>query len=116
MLRVLCAIGTIWLAGCASEVMRGYVGKDITEVVLDYGAPSNVMKLPDGRVAFQWNRRTSYTTPVTTNIYDYGSYASATTYGGNTSTYDCLYTLFAVPNEQESFTVVDFREPSLMCE
>ena len=96
--------------------MRGYVGKDVTEVALDYGPPHNVLKLPDGRFAFQWNRSASYTAPATTNIYSYGNYANATTYGGTTSSWDCLYTLFAKPNAQDSFTVVGFKEPSFGCE
>ncbi len=37
------------LAGCASQIMEGYVGRDITDVMIDYGRPSNVIELPDGR-------------------------------------------------------------------
>lgn len=113
---VVLAATLLVLAGCASEIMKGYVGRDITDVVLDYGPPSNVVELPDGRTAFQWSRTTSYTAPTTTNIYGYGNYASATTYGGGTSYSECLYTLFAKPNPQNSFTVVGFKEPDFWCE
>ncbi|WP_298974900.1 hypothetical protein [uncultured Roseobacter sp.] len=103
------------MSACATQIMQGYVGRDITEVVLDYGKPTNVVELPDGRTAFQWNRTTSYTAPITTNIYGSGSYATATTYGGGTSYSDCLYTLFAQPNAQGSFTVTGYKEPSFSC-
>ncbi|WP_254448054.1 hypothetical protein [Ruegeria arenilitoris] len=110
------AVTILALAGCASEIMKSYVGRDITDVVLDYGPPSNVVKLPDGRTAFQWSFTTSYTAPTTTNIQGYGNYATATTYGGGTTYSECLYTLFAKPNAQNSFTVVGFKEPSFWCE
>ncbi|MFG6564917.1 hypothetical protein ACGYLI_11930 [Sulfitobacter sp. 1A13421] len=116
MKKFFCGLLIIALTGCASQIMQGYVGKDITDAVLDYGPPTNVLELPDGRVAFQWNRSSSYTAPTTTNIYGYGNYATATTYGGGTTFYECLYTLFAKPNAQKSYTVVGFKEPTLMCE
>ena len=116
MKKYLLALSISLASGCASSIMEGYVGRDITDVVLDYGAPANVLQLPDGRTAFQWSRTATYSTPTTTNIYDYGNYATATTYGGTTSSYDCLYTLFAQRNSQNSYTVVGFKEPTLMCE
>ena len=116
MKKILCVLTAVFVSGCASQMMQGYVGKDITEVVLDYGPPTNGMELPDGRIAFQWNRSASYTTPATTNIYNYGNYATATTYGGGTTNYECLYTMFAKPNPQKSHTVVGFKAPTLMCE
>lgn len=115
-MRIVGLLAGVILAGCASDIMQSYVGKDVTEVVLDYGPPSNVVKLPDGRTAFQWSRTSSYTAPVTTNVYNYGTYATATTYGGGTTYSQCLYTLFATPNAQESYTVVGFKQPTLACE
>lgn len=106
----------ILVSGCASEIMRGYVGGDITEPMLDYGPPSNVLELPDGRTAFQWSITSSYTAPITTNVYGYGSSATAVTTGGGTSYSECLYTLYGMPNPQGSFTVTGFREPNLLCE
>lgn len=116
-------------SGCASEIMEGYVGQDITEVMIDYGPPSAVLDLPDGRVAFQWEQDYSYTSPTTTNVvgssygygsgygYGYGNYsATATTYGGDTTTWSCLYTFFAKPNPQGSHTVIGFKKPDLFCE
>ncbi|WP_235604779.1 hypothetical protein [Sulfitobacter sp. EhC04] len=106
----------LMLSGCASEIMSGYVGKDVTDAVLDYGPPANVVKLPDGRTAFQWSRTSSYTAPTTTNFTGFGNYVTATTYGGGTSYSECLYTLFGKPNPQGSYTITGFRQPTLMCE
>lgn len=104
------------VAGCASEIMQGYVGRDITDVILDYGPPENVLELPDGRTAFQWTDTETYTAPATINAYNYGRYTTATAYGGQTSSWDCVYTFFAKPNPQESYTVIGFKKPTLACE
>lgn len=115
--RVMAAgVACLFVSGCASDIMESYIGRDITDVVLDYGPPSNVVELPDGRTAFQWIATNTYTTPTTTSIYGYGNYATATTYGGTTSSYDCLYTLFARANGNNSYTVTGFKKPSIMCE
>lgn len=111
----------ILASGCASTIMEGYVGQDITEVMIYYGPPSAVIELPDGRVAFQWEQDYSYTSPTTTNVvgssYGYGSYnTTATTYGGDTTSWSCLYTFFAKPNPQGSHTVIGFKDPDFFCE
>lgn len=35
------------LVGCASQIMKSYIGKDIREVMLDYGSPSNAGMSPE---------------------------------------------------------------------
>lgn len=108
------------VTGCASQILESYVGKDITEVAMDYGIPTGVMDLPDGRRAFMWNRTATMTTPATTNIsaVQSGNWVtgSAYTFGGGTSVYQCTYTLIGQRNPQGSYTVVDFRKPQAMCE
>ncbi|NOC83559.1 MULTISPECIES: hypothetical protein [unclassified Ruegeria] len=113
--RLVFAGAFLVLSGCAESIMQSYVGRDITDVILDYGQPDNVVKLPDGRFAFQWSNTTSYTAPTTTNVYGYGNSATAYTYGGGTTYSECLYTLFAKPNPQDSFTVIGYKKPTLMC-
>ena len=78
------------MPACATQILQSYVDQGVTEVVLDYGKPTNAIKLPDGSIAFQWNRKASYTTPSTTNIYISGSCAIATTFGSGTSYQECL--------------------------
>ena len=48
------------LIGCASEIMKGYVGRPVQDVMLDYGAPTNAFDMGDGRRAFQWIIHSSY--------------------------------------------------------
>lgn len=42
------------LAACASTEMRAYIGRPISDVLLDYGPPEQVIDLPDGRKAYQF--------------------------------------------------------------
>ena len=37
------------LSACATDIMQGYVGKSVQEPILDYGPPTNVVELDDGR-------------------------------------------------------------------
>lgn len=115
---VMVAIAT--LAGCASGVMQSYIGKDITEVAMDYGPPVGVMDLPDGRRAFMWKMIQSTMMPQTTNYSAMTSgnwvTGTATTYGGGIVSQQCVYTLIGQRNSQGSYTVVDFRKPAIMCE
>ncbi|REF72393.1 hypothetical protein [Paracoccus versutus] len=108
------------VAGCASSIMQSYVGKDITEAAMDYGPPAGVMDLPDGRRAFMWRMTQGTVMPQTTNYsaVQSGNWVTgtATTYGGGVSTWQCTYTLIGQRNPKGSYTVVDFRKPSLSCE
>ncbi|WP_262386386.1 hypothetical protein [Roseobacter fucihabitans] len=109
------------LAGCASQIMQGYVGKSITEPMLDYGKPTGVFDLPDGTRAFQWNITESgvipITNPTTSNIYGSGGWATVTSTSTSYQPYsqECVYTLVAKPGG-EDWTVTGFRKPRLACE
>lgn len=121
----LLSLVAVSLAGCASQIMRSYVGKDVREVMLDYGAPANAFDMGDGRRAFQWVDGSSYTVPVTatttSSVNTLGSTSwvnsNTTITGGQTINSRCLYTLFARWNEDvKGWYVTDFRKPNLMCE
>jgi hypothetical protein len=43
------------VGGCASSVMKQYVGKDIREVYLEHGKPNNEFNLQNGQRVFQFN-------------------------------------------------------------
>ena len=118
------AASILTLSGCATHIMKGYIGLDIREVVVDKGAPNNVFDMGDGRRAFQWVETDSYTTPptVTTTSYtqNIGSYSYTTSDSvvtpGQTSTWTCVYTMFAEWDEaRKGWIVVDFKKPELMC-
>jgi hypothetical protein len=111
----------VLLTGCASEVLKSYVGKSVTEPILDYGPPTNVVELEEGHRAYQWAKTNSgiipITTPTTTNIYGSGGYATAYSTSTNYVPYsnNCIYTLTAVRNGKD-WVVDGFRPPSFECE
>lgn len=127
----------IILSGCASKIMQGFVGKDIREVVLDYGTPVNAMDMGNGTRAFQWKMTKSHTTPTHISSSSRGTgYGSSYTYGrttdyrmnayvntntvitgGQTVDTSCLYTLFARWDKgRNGWIVTGFKKPKLMCE
>ena len=121
---VLC-VSLMLFTGCASQIMKSYIGKDVREAILDYGAPANALDMGDGRRAFQWVINSSYKTPTTANTTGSASTIGSTTWvnsnttitGGQTINSSCLYTLFGRWNEESnSWIIVDFKKPKLMCE
>jgi len=113
------------LTGCASQIMQSYIGKDIREVVVDYGPPTNAFDMGDGRRAFQWEQGRSRTSPTnvsTTGTVDvHGNSAwinsNSTITGGNTTYSKCVYTMFANWNSvANGWYVINFKEPSLRCQ
>lgn len=42
------------LGGCATDIMRGYMGRTPQDVMARYGPPDNVFDMPDGGRAYQW--------------------------------------------------------------
>ncbi len=113
------------LIGCASEIMKGYIGRPVQDVMLDYGAPTNAFDMGDGRRAFQWIIHSSYTTPAysttTGSAYNtgYTTWVNTNTqiYGGQTITSRCVYSLFARwKQNRNSWIIVGFKKPPLSCE
>lgn len=108
------------LTACASQIMEGFVGKDVTEVQLQYGPPIAVLDMPDGRKAFQWRMDSTFVMPSTTTYSGVASgnwmTGSAYTTGGGVFSTPCFYTLFAQPNAKKSYTVVGLQKPKLDCE
>jgi hypothetical protein len=104
------------LAGCASQIMGDMVGKDVNQIVAQYGPPVNSFDLPDGRRAFQWRLDSAYVMPTTTTFTGYGNVATAFNSGGAIISNACYYTLYTKPNPQKSYTVVSFEPPRMDCE
>ena len=109
------------LAGCAADTMRSYVGKDIRTVQLDYGPPIGEVDLGGGTRAFQWQKISVDTTPVsavsTTDKDKKGRATTETQFiGGNQSVTKCLYTFIAAWNpQQNAWIVTGIRQPSFDC-
>lgn len=111
----------IAVAGCVADTMRGYVGQDIRAVMLAYGPPANEIDLGGGARAFQWNKVSVDTTPVsavTTKDRDSkGRRITQTQFVGGTQTVtNCFYTFLAAWDPpRKGWIVTGFRQPSLDC-
>lgn len=126
MKRLLIATLALALAGCATQVLEGYVGKPIQSVMIERGMPSMILDLPGGRRAYQWTIVHVGVMPTTTygqvNIYaPPGAFAQAnysqTTTGGQMLSDTCRYTLYARWDARvSSWMVESFEKPSWMCE
>ena len=111
--------GIVFLAGCASDIMRGYVGKPLESVVIDYGPPANVVDMGPGRKAYQWRKVNTSMVPGTSTEEmrrtRYGrSYQTVETPGYVQET-ECFYTFYAQFSYGRWY-VTDFRKPKLECE
>jgi len=120
---VLCLVAVaLCLQSCASTHMKQYIGKDVRYIVLDSGAPENVMDMPDGRRAFQfrWGGGT-YRIPKTTTtngqvqlVGDSAYYSEQKLESGAVvvQSRGCLLTYFAKWDAQaKGWIVVDIRYP-----
>jgi hypothetical protein len=105
--------------------MQSYVGKDVREVVLDYGPPANAIDMGEGKRAFQWVKGRSYSTPVvaTTNASvnktkSFDWYTSNTIVSGGETVYsNCIYTIMGEwDGGKKGWIVTGFRKPSFICE
>jgi hypothetical protein len=113
---------TVGLMGCVSQEMAGYMGKDITEVMMIQGRPVSEFDLPDGTRAFQyyWGGGTVAIPSTTTTTFSvYGNQAIANTQGtpgGIVHSQGCLITYIGTPNDKRSWTITDYRYPQrLVC-
>ena len=55
------------VSGCASQVMEGYKGQTVSDVVAQYGMPSGSYDLGGGERAFVWEMNNSVVVPGTVN-------------------------------------------------
>ncbi len=118
--------GTSFLvAGCASQIMSGYIGQSLQEVMLDFGTPVNAFDMPDGSRAFQSVLTSSYVLPTTIaqsgnaqasgNNLNWMSNTRIT--GGQPVTNTCAYTMLARwVDASNAWIFYDFRKPRFGCE
>lgn len=111
LLSTLCIVTCI---SCASttQMMQSTIGKDISQVMVEYGPPAAQFNLPDGRRAYQWVIRDNYTSGsgYTNN------WTGITNINATTSTVSCNYTLYTLPNGQGGWSVVGYEPPKAGCE
>lgn len=123
--KVTATLGVLVLTGCATSasIMESYKGKDVTDAILDYGAPSNIIEISEGKRIYQWGMNIKSHTPATS--YTNGSVSSYTNnlanfnavtqhYGGYTSTNSCIYNLYA-EKVDSSWVVTGYKKPRRGC-
>lgn len=108
------------LSGCASTIMKGYVSRDISAVVANYGPPINTFDLPNGQRAFQWEIIDTSYVPETITYDDQDgrgySRGSSIRSGGYVTETACFYTFYAIPGHNGGWTISGFEKPSFECE
>src|SRR5664279_1921062 len=108
-----CAV--LALAACATDTMKGYIGQDIRAVELAYGPPVNQIDLGGGVRAFQWQKISVDTAPVSAvTTTDKGSKGRKTTetqfVGGDQTVTKCLYTFLTARDPvSNGWIVTGFR-------
>lgn len=119
----------IALAGCASQIMQGYVGKTVADAVMDYGAPETAFDISKHERAFVWKMRNSTIIPGSSNTYgNVTGYGNMAFYNAHTYTSPsfvsegtCAYVLYAKRSRKDiqgpaAWTVTGFKKPRLDCE
>jgi hypothetical protein len=112
------AVATL-LAGCASQIMRDYVGGPLEVVMLDYGPPDNVIEIGPGERAYQWRRVNTEAVSATTSgevrQTRHGERYEISDSPGYVRETECFYTFYARASGAR-WIITNFRKPQLECE
>ncbi|MFE0017459.1 hypothetical protein ACFWXH_21630 [Mesorhizobium sp. NPDC059054] len=122
-IRAACCVAAfaaaIFLVGCASDIMKNYVGRPVEEVIVDYGPPSTVLELSRDERAYQWRKVSTSVVPGSTSgeIKDTrrGTRYEETVTPGYVEEQECFYTFYA-RRWGKGWYVTSFRKPKLECE
>lgn len=108
-----------FLSGCASDMMKSYIGQPVESVIIDYGPPIAVLELGQGERAYQWRKIStnvvSGSTSGETRDTRHGTRYEETTTPGYVQEQECFYTFYARSSGGRWF-VTNFRQPKLECE
>lgn len=114
-----CAAIPIALAGCASDIMKTYIGHPVEAVILDYGPPTTVIDLNPGQRAYQWRKISANVVSGSTSgevrNTGQGSRYEGTETPGYVEHRECFYTFYAYSTAGRWY-VTNFRAPTLECE
>ena len=116
-MRPIFLLAPLLLAGCVSTQMKSFVGKDISEAFIRYGAPEQVIQMPDGRRAFQfrWGGGVVPVAGQATTAFDYNTITTTATPAMIYNAPGCLITFIAT-GEGSRWTVTETRTPKqLVC-
>jgi len=106
-------------------MMKDYEGKQLSDIVLQYGSPISAFDMGDGRRAFMWTYNGQAIVPGTVNtsgtVIGGSYYGTSTIMPSQAINYQCNYTMFARRSRADidgpaAWTVVGYQKPSLMCQ
>ncbi|MBW8743281.1 MAG: hypothetical protein JF628_02845 [Sphingomonas sp.] len=112
------------LTGCATDIMRGYIGRTPQDVMARYGRPDNVFDMPDGRRAYQWLQISKSTSAGSEESRTRwverrdGRRERVTTTQVNppvSETKKCFYTMYAHRGPAGDWIFDSFKEPEFGC-
>ncbi len=116
------ALGLTLIAGCStssSPAMQKYVGRTVTEAMIDHGRPAQVYDQAPNVRAFQWRPVTATTKSVNMTAATTAEVASWTAPTTTSKTAPlpgrCLYTLLG-ERKGDGWTVIGLREPMAKCD
>ncbi|QND51185.1 hypothetical protein HB779_04190 [Phyllobacterium sp. 628] len=112
-------LAALVLAGCASDIMKNYIGQPVESVVIDYGPPTGVLDLGPGERAYQWRKISTNAVSGTSSgeVRDtrHGRRYIETETPGYVEQKECFYTFYARSSGGRWF-ITNFRKPTLDCE
>ena len=95
-----------FLSGCASQIMKGFEGKSMVDVVAQYGMPASSYELGGGERAFVWEMSNSVVVPgnmnTTSTLVGNTVFSSSYVAPGYVASSHCSYVLTAVSGGFES--------------
>lgn len=116
---VIATTAAVVLAGCASTVMKNYIGQPVESVIIDYGPPTAVLDLGWDQRAYQWRKISTNVVSGSTSgeIRDTrrGQRFEETVTPGYVEEQECFYTFYA-RQQGGRWYVTNFRQPKLECE
>lgn len=117
-------LAALVLMGCAApNEMESYVGRSISEPILDHGSPAEVFQMSDGRRAYQWEIKEEGFRPVRQPTFGVGIGIGTGGWGGGVTTVNtsyipysktCRYTLIS-DKRGNDWIVSEFRKPTPGC-
>ena len=123
-IRALLLTAIMCLSGCASQIMKSYIGQPVSAVVEEYGMPSGAYDIEPGKRAFIWTMTTSVVIPGTTTAYGTAIgnqvFMQGYTTPGVVSSDSCNYVMYATRTRIDiegpaAWQVTGFKKPKFMC-
>jgi hypothetical protein len=125
MKKIFWLVLVLFLTGCASQIMSGFVGKPITAVIGQYGFPAGTYDVDKNKRAFVWQMNNSVVIPGSSftsgTIIGNQMFANTYTSPAYASSSACSYVMYAEKTRQDiegpaAWTIVGFEKPRGSCE